>query len=634
MSAFKNAKWIWLSDSTPDQYGEFLAKFKDSDSAKINISCDGDYTLYLNGKFVSSNQYGDYEHYKIYDTIDLSPYMINGENTLAILVWHIGKDFSRYKKYDGGLIFEVFDDEKVILSSDMDVLSRQSRAYKSGLCKEISPQLGFSYQYDNTKEDNWIKGDLIDFEKSKEVVKNCTFFKRPVQKSRLLSFADAKCVFSQEKTNFVCDLGKETVGLLSFDISANDDTSINISYGEHLDNGHVRRKIGDRDFSIDYVAKAGANNYTNCMLRFACRYIEITADKPITVNKIGLIPQAYFVVRNKVNLASEQDKKIYDICVNTLELCMMEHYVDCPWREQCLYAFDSRNQMLCGYYAFKGGNYDYARSNLLLMSKDKRADGLLSICYPCGIDLTIPSFSLYYLVSVLEYVKHSKDTSIIDEVNSKLIEILNTFEKNANGGLVKMFEGDNHWNFYDWSPFLSGSIGNSDEPIQHAVINLLTIIALKSYKEICEICNLDFMYDELLNRLSHLAKKTFFDENKRVFIDTKETRNELELVNALGILSGIAKEHNKIVAEKLKNQELISCSLSMKCFVYDALINVDKAKYKDFILNDIRATYQKMIDFGSTTVWETKDGRDDFEGAGSLCHGWSSIPVYYYSILK
>ena len=142
------------------------------------------------------------------------------------------------------------------------------------------------------------------------------------------------------------------------------------------------------------------------------------------------------------------------------------------------------------------------------------------------------------------------------------------------------------------------------------------------------------MYDELLNRLSFLAKKTFFDENKRVFIDTKETRNELELVNALGILSGIAKEHNKIVAEKLKNQELISCSLSMKCFVYDALINVDKAKYKDFILNDIRATYQKMIDFGSTTVWETKDGRDDFEGAGSLCHGWSSIPVYYYSILK
>ena len=102
-----------------------------------------------------------------------------------------------------------------------------------------------------------------------------------------------------------------------------------------------------------------------------------------------------------------QTKKIYEACINTLELCMMEHYVDCPWREQCLYAFDSRNQMLCGYYAFAGGNKEYARANLLLMSKDIRADRLLSICYPCGTDLTIPSFSLYYFIAVKEYVKYN-----------------------------------------------------------------------------------------------------------------------------------------------------------------------------------------------------------------------------------
>lgn len=37
---------------------------------------------------------------------------------------------------------------------------------------------------------------------------------------------------------------------------------------------------------------------------------------------------------------------------------MHEHYEDYPWREQALYAFDSRNQALYGYYAF--GNYDFA----------------------------------------------------------------------------------------------------------------------------------------------------------------------------------------------------------------------------------------------------------------------------------
>ena len=634
MSVFKNAKWIWINDSSPDTYGEFSAKFVSLGKSSINISCDGDYTLFVNGQYVSSGQYGDYEHYKIYDTIDISKYERKGENTLSILVWHFGKDSSRYKKYEAGLIFEIVEQNKAVLSSGAHILSRKSKTYKNGLSKQISSQLGFSYQYDSTKEDEWLNGNLAEFSLSSEVKKSCQFYPRPIKKSELLPFENAKCISSQNKTNFVYDLGKETVGLLSFEILANGTAEINISYGEHLDNGRIRRKIGDRDFSIDYIAKKGKNSYTNYMLRFACRYIEINSSCPITVEKIGLIKEAYPVKRNSINLENKQDREIYDICVNTLELCMMEHYVDCPWREQCLYAFDSRNQMLCGYYAFDGGNYKYARSNILLMSKDKRSDGLLSICYPCGIDLTIPSFSLYYLVSVLEYVKHSGDTSIVSEVNDKLVEILTTFEKNSNGGLVKSFEGEGHWNFYDWSPFLSGSIGHSDTPIPHAIINLLAIIALKSYKEICQICSLNFKYDEFLLRLSILAKNEFFDNEKNVFVDTKATKNELELVNALGIISGVASEQNEIVAEKLKNGEFAPCSLSMKCFAYDALIAVNKEKYKDFILSDIRATYQKMLDFGSTTVWETKDGRDDFDGAGSLCHGWSAIPVYYYSILN
>jgi hypothetical protein len=36
-----------------------------------------------------------------------------------------------------------------------------------------------------------------------------------------------------------------------------------------------------------------------------------------------------------------------------------------------------------------------------------------------------------------------------------------------------------------------------------------------------------------------------------------------------------------------------------------------------------------MLDGHSTTLWETAKGGDDFVYAGSLCHGWSSLPVYY-----
>ena len=82
---FKKAKWIWYDKiSSPNSYGEFFGTFTAKDKAMIKISCDGDYTLFINGKYASSNQYGDFEHYKSVDEIDISNYIQKGENTLGI----------------------------------------------------------------------------------------------------------------------------------------------------------------------------------------------------------------------------------------------------------------------------------------------------------------------------------------------------------------------------------------------------------------------------------------------------------------------------------------------------------------------------------------------------------------------
>lgn len=70
----------------------------------------------------------------------------------------------------------------------------------------------------------------------------------------------------------------------------------------------------------------------------------------------------------------------------------------------------------------------------------------------------------------------------------------------------------------------------------------------------------------------------------------------------------------------------------MNAFKYDALLLFGD-KYKNYILDDIKAKYGKMLDEGATTFWETELGADDFGGGGSLCHGWSAIPIYYLSVL-
>ena len=623
MEVFNQSKWIWINkEQNKDEHGEFFASFITKKKPTVcRLSCDGDYTLFINNRYIASNQYGDFEHYKIYDEIDISEYLIDGQNEISILVWHLGEDSSRYINAQAGVIFEVEQDGKIILSSDEKILCRESQAYKKGYCKKITGQLGCSFLYNANKENG---GQLVP---ATVVEKACHFYRRPTEKLQLLPKKEI-VVLKNEANYYLIDLGEETVGLPVLEFTSSRQQKILVAWGEDLHNGHVRRIIGERDFSFEYIAKQGENAYTNYMLRLGCRYLELYSEQPIQLKYLGLIPQIYFVQERPFEAESLLDKQIYDVCVRALKLCMMEHYVDTPWREQCLYAFDSRNQMLCGYYAFEKGNAEYARANLLLMSKDKREDGLLSICYPCGMDLTIPSFSLYYVMAVKEYIENTGDIALGEEVYEKLISIVEVFLKNRKDGLVCTFEGINHWNFYDWSEYLEGELHEYDTVHPDLMINCLFIIALENLQEIARRINKSFVYDEILVETKAKAKTAFYDEKTGVYALTQGGKEFTTLGNALAILSGLA-DNADALCEKIAKDELSGCSLSMKCFKYDALLLTDKEKWKGQVLDEIRKDYKKMLDAGATSVWETIDGASAFDNAGSLCHGWSAIPVYY-----
>ena len=94
---FKNAKWIWNSfDFGENEYAEFYDKVEyNGGNVVLNISVCGDYTLFINGKFTQSNQYGDFEHYKVYDKLDITKYLNQGQNHICILVWYFGKSGMR-----------------------------------------------------------------------------------------------------------------------------------------------------------------------------------------------------------------------------------------------------------------------------------------------------------------------------------------------------------------------------------------------------------------------------------------------------------------------------------------------------------------------------------------------------------
>lgn len=627
---FRQAKWIWVdSQSSADTYGEFYDEFIwHGNLTECKLSCDSDYTLFINGRFVASNQYGDYEWYKAYDSIDITSYLQKGNNSIAVLVWHFGVSSQRYLQATAGLIFEIREGESVLLASGESTRARYSKCYRNGAQKLITRQLGFSFSYDSTKEDGWQTSGK-DFSTAVTVEKECRFIPRPIEKLQLRQRAQSKLLVS-ENNRYLIDLGKETVGLPILEFTSPIEQNIRVDWGEDLQNGHVRRLIQGRDFSFDYVAKKGKNEYVNYMLRLGCRYLEIYTQAPIRIAYAGLLPQYYPTKIKPFAVNNSLEQRIYDVCVDTLQLSMMEHYVDTPWREQCLYVFDSRNQMLCGYYAFEGKNAEYARSNLKLISQDRREDGLLSICTPCGMDLTIPSFSLYYFMAIREYVEHTGDVSLAKEVYPKLRLILEAFLHNRKDGLVYKFQGVNHWNFYDWSPHLDGQFHKTEKAAPDLIINLLFILALDNLREIDNALGNTFVFEELYQESKRRTKEAFYRKSDGAYAMSQDGTEYTALGNALAILVGLVEgQEAQSLCEKIAGGELIDCSLSMKCFKYDALLATDSTRWGEWIRGEIRREYGKMLEEGATTVWETIDGASAFGNAGSLCHGWSAIPVYY-----
>jgi hypothetical protein len=364
---------------------------------------------------------------------------------------------------------------------------------------------------------------------------------------------------------------------------------------------------------------------------------------------VGLIPQVYPTKRKQYSFENELDKKIFETSVKTLELCMMEHYVDCPWREQGLYVLDSRNQMLYGYYAFEGGNFDYVRANLALMNKDHRTDGITSICFPTAVNLTIPSFTLYWFMSMREYVEYSGDISLIKECYPKLTAILEKFRSQKHDGLICQLRGDEYWNFYDWTDYVSSDVGTKDQQTPDLCLNCLYILALKSYQflsgkigkkvdlsgEIAEMIEAtkaafwqaDFGAFSLAK--AGMVEMTDYVNDKRVMVEGSKIFTQLG--NALAVRAlDLSQEEKTSVAEKLLSGEMTECALSMRGFIYDALLSTDEEKYKDYVLSDLRKDFKYMLDKDATSFWETLDGASAFFDAGSLCHGWSAIPVYYF----
>ena len=613
-----NGEWIYINEAEHknDSYAEFIQRFDSgADNITLRVASDSFFVARINGEVVLFSGCADYPHYKLYD--EISGIKTNlGENELHITVWYHGLTTQTYLHSDPGLWFEILDGDAVISASSTDTLGRRDLNFKNGACKIITNQLGYSFYYDNT------------FENSAEYVKTVSINKTlPTKRQQkpLVLDGRANAKYTYFSDHILVDLGRESAGYPDLDFISPAEQELVFSFGEHLETGKVLRKVGGRDFSFEFKAKAGENKFFCPLRRIACRYIEVYFKIPIDVNYIGIQEVYYPVTEKEKRISDPLLRKIYDVSVRTLRLCMHEHYEDCPWREQALYALDSRNQMLFGYHTFK--ETEYQRSNLLLINQGILPGGLLSICFPAGDNVPIPFFSLAFILEVCEYAKNTGDYSIIKDTEKTVKTIINTFSsKIGENGLIPTLPAP-YWNFYEWSEGNDGKleeVGVKPHLVDYdLIINAMFVWVVGIYNETAGTS-----YD--IEGVKSAIEKNLYCKDRGLYKISVNGTLFGQLGNSLAILAGLA---TPLLAAKVAAADgLTPATLSMKPFVYDALLKVD-SKYKDFVISDIKNVYSKMIDHGATSFWETELGWEDFDHAGSLCHGWSASPAYYLSIL-
>ncbi len=416
---------------------------------------------------------------------------------------------------------------------------------------------------------------------------------------------------SQEKTadGMLFDFGKEYFGhILISGASAED--RLHISYGES------REEALDTENAILFEDLQGADSYK--LRQRAFRYIYATGSPEIQVEAdYEYLPLEY---KGAFRCNDEDINRVWDMCAYTLHLNTREVILDGIKRDRWCWSGDA-------YQAYKFSNY-------LFFDKDIVKRSILGLR---GGDLvqehisTITDYSLYWIISLVDYYMNFKDMELIEFIYPRAVSLMDFVNgrEDSNGLLIKKYED---WIFIDWSEIdFTGAV---------CAEQMLYIEANKAMAYLAKLLGKDYScYEEKANKLTGQVNELYWDKEKGAFIDSFESgkRNVTRHANIFAVLYNIATEEQKdsIFKNVLLNDSITKITTPyFEGFELDAFGALGSF---DFFENMLRSYWKGMLDLGATTVWEEFDpslsGTEHYDMYGmkyckSLCHAWGAGPIY------
>lgn len=586
-----------------------------------HIAADSKYWLWINGRMVvfeGGLKRGPSPYDTYYDSVEIAPYLVSGENTLAVLVWHFGKNgFSHINSGIAALLFEAIA-PGVEIVSDKSWKCTVYDAYQNTEAPFPNYRLSESnIRFDaRIAMDGWNQPGFNDGFPGAEVA--CVVGKAPLGKLVGRPIPMFKDFGLKAYPNIRQSAKGDTLFCrLPYNCQFTPYLKVEASEGKtiHMQTDNYRGG-GPENIRAEYITRKGVQEYES--------YGWISGHEMwyIIPEGVKILEVKYRETGYDTEFAGSFHcndpflNELWKRSARTLYITMRDNYMDCPERERAQWWGDEVNELGEAFYALSTSSHQLAVKGIHELMNWQRADGSLFAPVPAGnwskeLPLQILASVGWYGFYTQYY--YSGDSTFIPAIYDRLHRYLHETWQVDKSGLP--IERSGEWSWGDWG-----------EQIDMGVLtNCWYYLALKAEKEFA--LQLGKKADaEEISRMMYSIEKCF---NTKFWTGTAyrspgyHGEND-DRAQAMAVLSGLApKDKYPAILTLLKKE--YHASPYMEKYVLEALFHIGAP---DVALQRMRDRYADMLGYKEyTTLFEGWGVGVDGFGGGTINHAWSGGPL-------
>ena len=620
-----SAEWIWDKENLTEK-NVWMCFDKRVDLENVpkeliaHISADSKYWLYINGETVvyeGNVKRGPDKNGGYYDSVDISPYLKEGENRICALVWYWDNEtsYSYSGSGQGGFIFEAINDDISIIS-DKSWKAKRNNAYIDSALYPPNYRLPEYSIYFDAREDmsDWLSADydVSNWEDATEYALGGEgaygkLYPRGIPFLKDYGLKDY--VNSKDYENYTVNklFGEKITVDIPYNAQLTPYLKITAPAGKKIRITTENTAIGA--VSTTYITKEGEQEFETPGW-FNGEHITYKIPKGVTVISLKYRETGYnSAFSGDFRCDDEFLNSLWQKSLRTLYVTMRDNFMDCPDRERAQWWGDVTSEMIMTMYSMDSNSYLLYQKGVEAMLSHIDETKVLQTVVPINGDyFELPVQQLAGIVGFLTYYEYTGDKAFVEKVYNASIDYLKLWEIGENNLVVHR---SGSWDWPDWG----------DKADMTAIENAWVYYALSSVQKMAEIIgetdDLEFI-KERKDTISKGYKALWTEEGFR----SEDAKKCDDRANALAVLAGLAEKEQydtiKAVLTSTKNS-----SPYMEYYVLEALCKMGEYEAAD---SRIKERYEDMVNKDYSTLWEFWNSWQ-----GTMNHAWSGGPLVIMS---